>query len=130
MQNLIVSMIRFSTAMSLYGLEQLQAAMNLSQGGQDMFKLVDKIEGTLNSMTEALSDRMDGRKQATLHSVTSMAEDVFHRSMDTINALDPREILSVTSNLVQKSTSVVDGWLGRGGSSNGEEPRPVVDVLG
>jgi hypothetical protein len=130
MQNLIVSMIRFSTALSLYGLEQLQTAMDLSSSGQDMFKLVDRFESTLDSMSDALSDRMDEGKQSTLRSVTSMAEDVCHRSVETINALDPREILSVTSSLVQKSTGVVDSWLGRAGSSNGAEPKPVADVLG
>jgi hypothetical protein len=108
MQRLFVSMMRFSTAMTLYGVEQMQTAIRLSQTGQDLFKVVDKFENVLNAMTDVLKGKIDERKQATLKSVTIMAEDVVNRSTDWINLSGTR-------------SADING--------NGAQPKPVADVL-
>jgi hypothetical protein len=107
MQRLLVSMVRFSTAMTLYGLEQMQTAIHLSQTGQDLFKVLDKLETALNAMTDVLTGRIDDRKRATLKSVTIMAEDVVNRSTDWID---------LSSKRVETK-------------GNGDQPQPVADVL-
>ena len=129
MERLILSMVRFSTALTLYGIEQVQTTMYVTQGGQDLFKVVDKFEITLNSLTEVLADRIDHSKQETLKSVGEMAEGVLQKSFESINLIDPREVLRATSDFVQRSSDAVTDWIVKPSATEDTEPQPAVEVL-
>ncbi|MBI3941091.1 MAG: hypothetical protein HY315_09670 [Acidobacteria bacterium] len=109
MEKLIVSMMRFSTAVTLFGMEQLEIAMNSVGGGEDLSKTLDKFRHSLDSFTEALSRELDQKKRDTLKSVTNMSEEAVHRTVEGMNVVDPREVLRTTSELIKKtSDSVAD----------------------
>lgn len=63
MSNLIASMARMSTALTLFGVEQLEKTMNVAGGGQNFSKTVEELETTLNSLTDVLIGKMDKRKR-------------------------------------------------------------------
>jgi len=129
MQKLIVSVVRFTTALTLYGIEQIQTVSYVTQSGQDLFKVLDKFEIALDSLTEALVDQIDESKRDTLKSVTNIAEEVVSRSFDSVNLIDPRGVLRMAGVLWQKSSGAMSDWFGNSNPTNGSEPKPAADVL-
>jgi len=129
MPKLIVSMVRFTTALALYGFEQIQSVSNATQGGQDLFKVLDKFEITLDSLTEALVDKMDGSKRDTHNSVAKMTEEVVNRSFDSVNMIDPRGVFRMAGELWRKSSNTMAEWFGKSTPTNGSEPKPAAEVL-
>ena len=59
MSNLIASMARFSTAMILFGVEQMEKTMNVVGGDEEISKTVDEFEKTLHSLTDVLIGKID-----------------------------------------------------------------------
>jgi hypothetical protein len=117
MSNLIASMARFSTAMTLFGVDQLEKTMNVVGGGAELAKTVEEFETTLNSLTSVLTEKMDDKKKDTLHSVTKMAEETVSRTLDSMEVVDPREVLKATTDLLQKTSDVTAGWVSRAASA-------------
>ena len=117
MSNLIASMARFSTAMTLFGVDQLEKTMNVVGGGAELAKTVEEFESTLNSLTSVLTEKMDDKKKDTLHSVTKMAEETVSRTLDSMEVVDPREVLKATTDLLQKTSDVTAGWVSRAASA-------------
>lgn len=117
MSNLIASMARFSTAMTLFGVDQLEKTMNVVGGGAELTKTVEEFETTLNSLTSVLTEKMDDKKKDTLHSVTKMAEETVSRTIDSMEVVDPREVLKATTDLLQKTSDVTAGWVSRAASA-------------
>ena len=116
MQNLLVAMMRFSAAVTLYGMEQIQKSMNIVDGGEDLTKAMDRLEKTLNSLTDTLVGKIDDSKKDTLKSVTKMSEDVIGRTWDGMSMMDPREVLKATNDLVQKTSDATAEWVSKAAS--------------
>jgi len=129
MQGLVVSMLRFSAAVALYGIEQIQTTLDVTQSGQDFFKILDKFEGALDSLTETLVDNLDKGKRDTLKSFTEVAEGLVSRSFDGMTMIDPREMLRATNDLIQRSSGAFTDWVSRAASADGEKPKPAAEVL-
>lgn len=85
MQDLIVSMMRFSAALTLFGMEQIQKSLNVVDGEEDLSKTMDRLEKAVNSLTDVLVNRIDDKKKETLKSVTKMSEDVVGKTADGVN---------------------------------------------
>ena len=117
MSNLIASMARFSTAMTLFGVEQLEKTMNMVGGGEEMSKTVDDFEKTLNSLTDVLTGKMDKKKRDTVHSVSKMTEETVDRTMDTMEVMDPREVLKASTDILQKTSDATADWVSRTASA-------------
>ncbi len=133
MEKLIVSMMRFSTAVTLFGMEQLENAMRVG-GGEDWSKAMERFRSTLDSFTDAVSKELDHKKQATLKSVTGMSEEAVHRTAEGMNVVDPREILKTTSDLMRKTSNSVADLVTRGAHSVEEtletsEPQSAAQAL-
>ena len=117
MQSLIVSMMRFSAALTLFGMEQLQSSLNVVEGEEDFSKAMERFEKALDSLTDALVNKIDDKKRDTLKSVTKMSEDVVGRTMDSMNVVDPREVLRATNDLLKKTTDATAEWVSKAASA-------------
>lgn len=117
MQNLIISMMRFSAAVTLFGMEQLQNSLNVVEGEEDLSKTMERFEKALDSLTDVLVNRIDDKKKDTLKSVTKMSEDVVNRTVDGMTMVDPREMLKATNDLIQKTTDVTAEWVSKAASA-------------
>ncbi len=129
MQELILSMVRFTAAVALYGIEQIQNVSNVTEKGEDVSKVLDRFEGAFNSLTDVLVARIDRSKRDTLKSVTSVAEDFVNKSFEGINMMDPREVLRITSDFWKSSSDAISDWLEKPADSEESEPKPAADVL-
>ena len=117
MQSLIVSMMRFSAALTLFGMEQLQSSLNVVEGEEDLNKAMERFEKALDSLTDALVNKIDDKKRDTLKSVTKMSEDVVGRTMDSMNVMDPREVLRATNDLLKKTSDATAEWVSKAASA-------------
>ncbi len=117
MQSLIVSMMRFSAALTLFGMEQLQNSLNVVEGEEELSKTMDRFENALDAMTDSLISRIDDKKKDTLKSVTRMSEDVVGKTIDGMTAMDPREVLKATNDLIQKTTDATADWVSKAASA-------------
>lgn len=129
MQSLLVSMMRLSAALTLYGLEQIQTSVYVTQGGQNPLRVLDKLETALNTLTEALVDHIADGKKTALESVTTMARDLVRTSFDGVNVIDPRQLLRATDSILRSSSEAMADWVDRVSLVDGEEPRPAAEVL-
>lgn len=113
MQNLINSMVRFSAAISLFSLEQLERAVSAIQGDAALSKTMDNFEEAMNAMTDVLTSKIDADKKETLSSVTSASEDMVKRTLDGMRVLDPREMMKASNDLLKRTTSATSEWISK-----------------
>ncbi len=113
MEKLIVSMMRFSTAITLFGLEQLEKVVNVGTG-EDMSDAMDRLGSVLDSLTDTVSKELTHSKQAALQSVTHMSEEAVHRVVNGKIVVDPREVLRGTSDLTKKTADSLADLIAKG----------------
>ena len=113
MTHLVVSMLRFSAALTLYGVEQLENSLNLVEDGADLSKTIQGFEKTLDSLSDVLMREMDEKKKETLASVSKVSEDVVSRTLNGMDIMDPREVLKASSDLLQKTSDVTAKWVSK-----------------
>ena len=113
MTNLVVSMLRFSAALTLYGVEQLENSLNLVEDGADLSKTIQGFEKTLDSLSDVLMREMDEKKKETLESVSKASEDVVSRTLNGMDIMDPREMIKASSDLLQKTTDATAKWVSK-----------------
>ena len=89
MQKVIVSMVRFSCAFALYGVEQVETAVS-PRKGEGFPRAIEDLEATLESMTDSLAQRMDRSNRETVKSATKIAEQVVEQSCEGLSLIDPR----------------------------------------
>jgi conjugal transfer/entry exclusion protein len=111
MTNLAVSMLRFSAALTLYSVEQLERSLNVVEGGADLSKTIQGFEQTLDSLSEVLIREMDEKKKETLQSVSKASRDMVGRTMEGMEIMDPREVIKASSDLLQKTSDVTAKWV-------------------
>jgi len=113
MTNLAVSMLRFSAALTLYSVEQLERSLNVVEGGKDLSKTIDSFEDTLDSLSDVLMKELDEKKKDTLESVRKASKDVVDRTMEGMEIMDPREVIKASSDLLQKTSDVTAKWVSK-----------------
>ena len=134
MEKLIASMIRFSNAITLLGLEQLESAVSSMGGGEDLTTAMDKFGRRLDSITDAISSELDDKKRATLNSMNSVSDEYAHRTLQGVNFLNPTEAMRFGFDVTRKTVDSVTGMLTRSADSAGEaskagEPQRGADAL-
>jgi hypothetical protein len=123
MTNLIVSMLRFSAALTLYGVEQLERSTNVMGGGTELGKNFNGLAKTLDSLTDVLTKDMDQTKKETLDSVSKASHDMVNRTMEGMDLMDPRQVLKTSSDLLQKTTDVASNWVSIAAEAVDKTPR-------
>jgi hypothetical protein len=110
MQELIASMMRFSAAMTLFSMQQLQNAVGVAADSQ---AAVNKFREALDAMSSAVAAQMDESKKATLENMTKVQSDLVDRTFDAMNvqAMDPREMMQTTGDLMRKTTDSLAGMV-------------------
>ena len=113
MTNLAVSMLRFSAALTLFSVEQLEKSLNVVEGGADLTKTIQGFEQTLDSLSEVLMREMDEKKKETLQSMSKASKDMVDRTMEGMEIMDPREVIKASSDLLQKTSDVTAKWVSK-----------------
>jgi len=106
LQKAFVSVVRFSSAFALFGVEQLQTSLSFEEG-KGLPKALDDLAAVLDLMTESLEGHLGQSNQDAMKSATRVASRVLQQSMDSLRLLDPRRVLRAANQLVQKSTEAL-----------------------
>jgi len=135
LRELTSSMIRFTNAVTLFSMQQMQNALGAVTDSQ---AVINRFCGALDAISNTLSTQIDATKKSTLDTMTKTGAEMVDRTMDAINvqALNPQGILETTADVMRKtSDSVADivrratGPAPNGGSTAGE-PEPAAEALG
>jgi len=108
MQDLINSMVKFSAAMTLFSMQQMQ---NVVDAATDTDDALNKFRDALDAVTNAIKGQLDENKKPTLDSLSNLGTDIVDRTWDTVDGsvMDPRKVLRTTSDLMKKtSESIAD----------------------
>ena len=121
MQELIASMMRFSAAMTLFGMQQMQNAVGAAADTQ---AAVNKFREALDAMSAAVAAQMDESKKATLENMSKVQSDLVDRTFDAMNvqAMDPREMMQTTGDLMRKTTDSLAGMVQKATAKETPEP--------
>ena len=116
MEKLIVSMMRFSSALTMLGVEQMQNSVGLATGKENLDEAMDRFRSALDDFSTAVVGSLDEDKKKTVDSFTKASEDALNQTMDGLNManMDPGSVVEATTDFVKKTTdSMVDFVSGR-----------------
>jgi len=102
MREMMLSMMRFSGAVTLFGLEQIQNAMSAPADTQ---AALVRLCGTLESMSGVLESKLDTSTKNALHSLSKAQLDVLDSTSNAVN-LDAVNIDSATDFLKRTSETL------------------------
>lgn len=130
MKDLVNSMIRFSTAMTLFTFQQMQSA--LGAAGADTDSATTKFAEALERVTRALTDQMDAKQKPTFDSVTKAGTEVFDKTWDSLrlDALDPRTMVKASRDVIEKTAGSLSDLVRKPAGNSTGEPKPVAEALG
>lgn len=107
MREMISSMMRFSGAVAMFGLEQVQNAV---EAPGDTRTAIIKLRETLDMMSESLVSKLDEPKQAALESMSKSQSEIVDRSLDAVN-------MNAAENLMKKTSDSLSDAINRSGDS-------------
>src|SRR6266571_5891060 len=135
LRELTSSMMRFSNAVTLFSMQQMQNALGAVTDSQ---ALINRFCGALDAISNTLSTQIDASKKSTLDSMTRTGAEMVDRTMDSmyVRALNPREILDTTADVMRKTTDSMADIVKRAtapathSDSSAGEPEAAADALG
>ena len=135
LRELTSSMIRFSNAVTLFSMQQMQNALGAVTDSQ---AVINRFCGALDAISTTLSTQIDSSKKSTLDSMTRTGSEMVDRTMDAMNvqALNPREILDTTADVMRKTTDSMADIVKRAtapathSDSSAGEPEAAAEALG
>jgi hypothetical protein len=83
MQELLNSMIRLSTAMTIFGVQQVQAAV----GTVDPAESVERVRAVIDDIAAVVSARIDPTRMPGLDGYSNPAGDVVDHAWETLNPI-------------------------------------------
>ena len=105
LRDLTSSMIRFTNAVTLFSMQQMQNALGAVTDSQ---AVIHSFCTALDAISNTLSTQIDASKKSTLDSMSKTGVEMVDRTMDAIN-VDTREIMDTTTDVMRKtSDSVAD----------------------
>jgi hypothetical protein len=115
MRELIASMMRFSGAVTMFGLEQVQNAVSAPADTQ---VALTRLCNTLDAMAKSLASKLDGPKRAAFESISKTQTDMLDRTADVIN-------LDAAGELMRKTSESLSSAVGRSNGRKGPAPEEV-----
>lgn len=106
MQELINSVTRFSAAITMFGIQEIQNAIGTGMDAQDY---MSRFRHSLDSITNAVSAELDRTSKPALDSLTNLSNDLVGRTFETLKTpvFDPRQILQTASDVIRRTADSV-----------------------
>jgi hypothetical protein len=127
MQELVDSIVRFSTAMSLFGVQQLQ---NVVEVATDSNATVKKVQQSFDAVTSVVLNQLDPGKRPTIDSITNLVDKTY--STLNVPALDPAKMAQKATDAVRKTADTMTDAMNRATESSKpgcDEPANASTVL-
>lgn len=102
MQDLINSVARFSAAMTIFGIQEIQHAVGTGASGEEY---MTRFRQSLDSITNAISAELDRTSKPALDSVTNLSSELVGRTFETLKTpvFDPRQILQTATDAIRRT---------------------------
>jgi hypothetical protein len=124
MREVVNSLVRLSTTMTVFGIQQVQTAIET----MDTSQTLERARSVMDGMTKSLNSHMDEEKRSTAKSVAKAGEEMVDR---TWKALDPHDLVDTTSEFVRKTSDAVTKAISDLGSRrSASEPMRAEEALG
>ena len=104
MRELMFSMMRFSGAITMFGMEQVQ---NSISAPADTRAALVRLRNTLDAMSESLASKLDGPKRTALDSMSKSQLDIWDNTSSTIK-LDAANLDAAADLMKRASESLAD----------------------
>jgi len=135
LRELTSSMIRFTNAVTLFSMQQMQNALGAVTDSQ---AVINRFCGALDAISNTLSTQIDATKKSTLDSMTRTGSEMVDRTMDAMNvqALNPREVMDTTADIMRKTSDSMADMVRRtssavhGAAAGASDPEPAAEALG
>src|SRR5437870_1326548 len=101
LRELTSSMIRFTNAVTLFSMQQMQNALGAVTDSQ---AVISRFCSALDAISTTLSTQIDSSKKSTLDSMTKTGSEMVDRTMDAMPAMNPREMMDTTADVMRKTT--------------------------
>jgi hypothetical protein len=85
MQSLIVSQIRFSTGLALYGIGQLQKIFDAAIGDRGLPAAAERLESALDELSQSLQSDMDETRKEALRSVSRVSAKAVEKAFEVFS---------------------------------------------
>ena len=130
MQELINSVARFSAAMTLFGMQEMQKAVGATL---DAPAYLTHFQTSLDTISNAIVSELDPENKPTLESVSNLGREMVGRTFETLKAppFDPRQVMQATSEMIRKTADAMakpPGGPAEPASASGE-PQAAEEVL-
>jgi hypothetical protein len=105
MQEFIGAMVRFSTALTIYGIQQVRHGVNeLVTTPMNL----ERVREAMDSATNSIRSKIDDSQKTTFNSVTTFSEDVLAKTCEKVreNVPDASLLLRNTGDMLRRSASV------------------------
>ena len=128
MQDLINSIVRFSAAMTLFSMQQMQNAVGAATDSQ---AALTKFREALDSVTDAIASQLDENKKPTLDSMANLGNDLVDRTWETMKvpAMDPRQVLDTTGEIMKKTSDSLASMVKKANSAASSESASASSVV-
>ncbi len=103
MRELFTSMMRFSGAMIMFGVEQAQNAISAPLNTQGA---IARFCGTLDSMSASLASKMDPAKRAAYTSMAAAQTDAVNRAINVVP-------MDAAGKIMQRTSQSLSGLVSR-----------------
>ena len=134
LRELTSSMIRFTNAVTLFSMQQMQNAIGAVTDSQ---AVINRFCSALDAISNTLSTQIDATKKSTLDSMSKTGTEMVDRTIDAMNvqALNPREMMDTTTDVMRKTSESMADMVRRTTSSSSHaesagEPESAADALG
>src|SRR6266566_8035225 len=135
LRELTSSMIRFTNAVTLFSMQQMQNALGAVTDSQ---AVINRFCSALDAISNTLSTQIDASKKSTLDSMTRTGSEMVDRTMDAMNvqALNPKEVMDTTADLMRKTSDSMADMVRRTtaaashSDSSAGEPEAAAEALG
>src|SRR5438270_13881361 len=132
LRELTSTMIRFTNAVTLFSMQQMQNALGAVTDSQ---AVINRFCSALDAISNTLSTQIDASKKSTLDSMTRTGSEMVDRTMDAMNvqALNPKDMMDTTADLMRKTSESMSDMVRRTASAahvGSAEPESAADALG
>src|SRR5262245_39259886 len=121
MQEFIGAMVRFSTALTIYSIQQVRHGVSeLVATPMSM----DRVREAMDSATNSLRSKIDDSQKTTFNSVTTFSDEMLAKTCEAVrdNVPDAGQLLRNTGDMLRRSASVFQRSSAESASAGPAEP--------
>lgn len=122
LRELTSSLIRFTNAVTLFSVQQMQNALGAVTDSQTV---INRFCGALDSMSDTLAGQIDSSKRSTLHSINKAETDAAHNAFQAAEAVNPKEWMDKGIESWDTAVRGVSRSLKANGDEKSGEPEPA-----